>query len=148
MVHIFETHSNKTVSIYFSIKSLNIIQYKKLENMKLGIFAIIILFFATPNGLSAQNTVAVDSFTVQGNCGMCKKRIEMALSVNGVKKATWSPETDICKVWYQAGKISLKEIHQKIAAVGYATEMLPANEKAYQALPKCCQYRTEECADE
>lgn len=82
-----------------------------------------------------------ETFKVYGNCGMCEQTIEGSLSkVKGVKKADWNKETKEMKVTYNDKKISLDEIKQKIAAVGYDTDKFRASDAAYNGLHGCCQY--------
>ncbi|MBD80972.1 MAG: ATPase [Crocinitomicaceae bacterium] len=82
-----------------------------------------------------------ETFKVYGNCGMCEKTIEESLkNVRGVEKADWNKETKMIEVTFDAEVLSLKEIKQKIADVGYDTDEVRATEKAYNGLPGCCQY--------
>lgn len=80
------------------------------------------------------------SFKVSGNCEMCKKRIEKAASVKGVKSAVWNQDNGIMTVTFTPSLISLSQIQQRIADAGHDTEKFPANETAYNKLHKCCKY--------
>lgn len=71
---------------------------------------------------------------------MCKKKIETSLRVKGVAKVNWDVETKILTVTYNDEKITLDEIHQRVAAVGYDTEKIKATEEAYNKLDGCCKY--------
>ena len=83
------------------------------------------------------------SFAVKGNCKMCKKRIEKAaLSLKGVKMATWDIPSNMIDIIYDNKKLELKEIHNKIASVGHDTDKVKSSEDVYDELPMCCQYRT------
>ena len=94
------------------------------------------------NAASIEKSVITKvTFGVRGNCGMCKKTIEKAaLATSGVSKANWDVEKKIMKVSYDNSLTSNMNIHKAIAAAGYDTEMLEANEEAYSNLPGCCQY--------
>lgn len=81
-----------------------------------------------------------ESFKVFGNCGMCKKRVEKALAVDGIAKADWNVETKMMTVTYDTAKISNEAIQKKIAAVGHDTEKEKAADAVYNKLPGCCQY--------
>ena len=86
-----------------------------------------------------------DFFVVYGNCGMCKKRIEGALSdVEGIQSADWDVDTKVITVNYDAEAISLEEIKKKIAAVGHDTDDVRASDDVYNNLPGCCQYERPE----
>lgn len=84
-----------------------------------------------------------DSIKVRGNCTMCKRTIETAITVPGVSAASWSPETKILKVSYDAAKITNEEIQKKVAAAGYDTPKFKASDEAYNKLHGCCQYERE-----
>lgn len=81
------------------------------------------------------------TFKVYGNCGMCEKTIEGALSdIKGIVKADWNKETKMMVVTFHEHEISLDKIKKKIAAVGYDTDKFKASDKTYTALSGCCQY--------
>ncbi len=79
---------------------------------------------------------------VNGACIMCKQRIENALKVKGIKKAVWDIPTHMLTVSYDGTKISLSDIHDKMAAIGHDTEIKKADDEVYNNLPECCYYRT------
>lgn len=82
------------------------------------------------------------SFTVYGNCGMCKQRIEGALKdVTGVHSTAWDADTQIMDLSYDPAVVSLDDIQKKIAEAGHDTDKYRARDEAYQALPGCCQYQ-------
>jgi len=84
------------------------------------------------------------TFTVHGNCGMCKTRIEKAaMGVKGVKKATWDAEKQQIDVQYNTKKTTLKAIHEAIAAVGHDTDLVRAKDEVYDNLHGCCKYERE-----
>lgn len=109
---------------------------------------IILLFsflLSFSNNLFAQNSIKTDSFKVEGNCDMCKKRIEDAAFVKGVKHVDWNKETHQLTVIYRSDKTDLNAIAQSVAKAGHSSEKIAATEKDYNALPKCCHYKTENC---
>ena len=89
----------------------------------------------------AQNKKEKTSFTVYGNCEMCKNRIEAALDVKGVAVAAWDEHTKLLTVIYRPSQISLDQIHEHIAHAGHDTDLKKASEEAYTKLPDCCRYR-------
>jgi copper chaperone CopZ len=89
----------------------------------------------------AQSKVIESKIKVFGNCVMCKKRIETALEVKGVKTATWNTETKELDVIYNKTKITEKQIHELVASVGHDTELVKAKDVVYADLPFCCLYR-------
>ncbi len=86
-----------------------------------------------------------ETFTVYGNCGMCKKTIEQSLDgVKGVSSAEWNMDNDNMTVVFDTSKISLKDVKQKIAAVGYDMDDVRASDDVYNKLHSCCQYERPE----
>jgi mercuric ion binding protein len=87
------------------------------------------------------DSVRTDSFTVYGNCGMCKRTIEGSLKdLKGVQLANWEIGTGQLTVAYDSAIITLDQVKQKIADVGYDSDTHRAKSKIYDALPGCCQY--------
>lgn len=91
--------------------------------------------------MSSDMAMTKTSFGVRGNCGMCKKTIEKAAnSVEGVTMANWDKDQKKIDVEFDESKTDLMAIHNAIAASGYDTEKVSADEEAYKELPECCQY--------
>ncbi len=82
------------------------------------------------------------SFKVYGACDACKKRIESALKIDGIKKAQWDVESKMLHVEYIRNEVITGEykIQQLVAAAGHDTYKVQASEQVYGALPPCCQY--------
>lgn len=113
---------------------------KKLKALKK---IILLLILAAPISINSQNKkVEKSSFEVSGNCEMCKKRIEKsALSLKGVKSASWDIPSNMISILYDPNKVTLQNIHIKIASIGHDTSSAKAKEEAYNQLPMCCIYR-------
>lgn len=78
---------------------------------------------------------------VEGNCGMCKDRIETAVKADkNVSFANWSMSKKVLTVSYDASKTDKKSILKSVAAVGHDNEMFRASDKVYDELDSCCQY--------
>ena len=110
------------------------------------LIAVVILLFSSLI-IFAQNNkdIAEASFKVEGNCDMCKKRIESAAYIKGVKRAEWNKETQQINVVYRPSKTNKEEIQKSIAKAGHSTEKVQATEEDYKNLPECCQYKTNSC---
>tara|TARA_B100001564_G_scaffold100299_1_gene82482 strand:- start:3216 stop:3590 length:375 start_codon:yes stop_codon:yes gene_type:complete len=81
------------------------------------------------------------SFEVLGNCGMCKDRIEKAaISVKGVKYASWDIPSGKLRLVYNSLKTNLDAIKKQIAASGHDSDYHKAIVEIYDQLPACCQY--------
>jgi len=105
------------------------------------ILTLIVLFFNTDSFSQTKSEVIF----VDGVCGMCEKRIESnCLATKGIKLADWNKENRMLKVIYNEKKISLEEIHKKIASIGHDTKLETANDEAYSKLDMCCKYRDPE----
>ena len=82
-----------------------------------------------------------ESFTVNGNCGMCERRIESAVTqLPGVISAEWSAEKETLAVKFQGKTTNLQEIKKKVAAVGHDTDEFRAPDEVYEKLHGCCKY--------
>ena len=104
-------------------------------------FAALCLVSICAISFSAFGAEKKENIKVWGNCGMCKKTIESALKgVDGINSASWNKSTKILDVTFDDSKTSMKKIEEKIAASGYDTQNVKANDGAYNVLKKCCQY--------
>lgn len=84
------------------------------------------------------------TFGVRGNCGMCKKNIEKAaMSIDGVTEAIWDIDRKKATIAFNEDMAHEEDIHRAIAAAGYDTERITADQSAYDELVKCCQYDRE-----
>jgi len=79
---------------------------------------------------------------VEGNCEMCKDRIEKAaMSVKGVSSAMWDSSDKVLHLNFNKSQTSLSAISKAVAKAGHDTEKDKADDKVYNALPGCCKYR-------
>lgn len=110
--------------------------------MKNLILVLAVSAFMTACGNDApKEGESSEEFTVYGNCGMCEKTIEGALAdVEGVSSADWNKDDDQLSVIFDSEKISLDDIKQKVADVGYDSDSHRAKDGVYSKLPGCCQY--------
>ena len=111
------------------------------------IITIIALFLM--NISFAQDKNARASIEVDGVCGMCKERIELAaIKTKGVKSAVWSVETHQLDLIYDARKTNLDSVSNHVAAVGHDTMAKKATEEQYLSVHDCCRYRDDEVQKE
>ena len=88
-----------------------------------------------------KNKNAKFAIEVNGNCEQCQKRIQKAaLSVSGVKQATWSIETHELNLILNEEKSTLLDVKNAIAKVGHDTDVVKATDKDYDNLHACCKY--------
>lgn len=97
----------------------------------------------------AQDKNARASMEVDGVCGMCKERIELAaIKTKGVKSAVWSIDTHQLDLIYDARKTNLDSVAKHVAAVGHDTKAIKATDEAYLSVHTCCRYRDDEVQKE
>lgn len=96
------------------------------------------MFFLAATIVFAQDKT--DTIKVNGECGMCKSRIQKTLKIDGISSAVWDVESKLLTVTYNPEKITNDEIQKKIAAVGHDTEKYTAPDDVYSKLPGCCKY--------
>ena len=105
-----------------------------------SVFMIAVALMMTAN-LHAGQKPEKAKFKVYGKCDMCETRIEKAAkSLDGVVKVRWDVLSKKIKVKYYPEKVSLDDIHKKIAEVGHDTEKETATDEAYANLHHCCKY--------
>ncbi len=105
--------------------------------MKTKYFFLAIMSFCSGTLFAQTKT---DTVKVWGNCDECKSKIEQAAKQGGAVSANWNDETYLLVINYAADKNSALDIEKSIAAVGYDTQDVKADDAAYKKLPKCCQY--------
>ncbi|MCD6063281.1 MAG: hypothetical protein K0R82_1192 [Flavipsychrobacter sp.] len=94
-----------------------------------------------------EKEVVTEKYKVEGNCGMCKKRIENAAFVKGVKRAEWDKTSHELTVVYKPSKTNSEAILGAVAKAGHSSDKVQATEKDYKNLPECCQYKDNVCND-
>ena len=105
--------------------------------MKAKYFLIVMMSFCSVTLFAQSKT---DTLKVWGNCEECKDKIEKAAKQGGAVSADWNTDTYALVINYAADKTSALDIEKSIAAVGYDTQDVRADDAAYKKLPKCCQY--------
>jgi copper chaperone CopZ len=109
-----------------------------MKGIKSMLLVIVITLFSANS--FADEPATKTNFRVSGNCDMCKKRIEKAAKLTGVKSAVWNTETGIMNVSFVPSVISADQIQQRIAEAGHDTDKYKASDEAYSKLHKCCRY--------
>jgi mercuric ion binding protein len=110
------------------------------------LFLLIALIFAGFAGYSQEKQPKKKKnvehvIPVNGNCEMCKKRIEKAAySVKGVRSAEWHMDCQDVHVFIDESKTSVEEVHKAIAKAGHDTDKVKAEDEVYENLHHCCKY--------
>ncbi|MBX3165409.1 MAG: heavy-metal-associated domain-containing protein [Bacteroidetes bacterium] len=113
-----------------------------MRTLILSVFLLVSL-----NSFSQDNTIKTETLAVKGNCEECKKRIENAADIKGVKLAEWDENKQMLTVTYQSAKVTMEQIEQAVAKSGHDAGSKKASDAGYKKLPKCCQYRDAKCED-
>lgn len=108
-------------------------------------FIFLSIIISSLTVLAQNGDIKTESFKVEGNCNMCKKRIEEAAFIKGVKRAEWDKEKHELTVTFRPSKTSSEAIAQSVAKAGHSSAKLEASDKDYKSLPECCQYKTHSC---
>ena len=107
----------------------------------LGVIIFIFGLFVSSE-LSAKKNIVSDTLHVEGNCDMCKERIENAALIKGVKKAVYNKHKHQLIIFYNPEKTSIKKVLKAVADEGHDNEMFTAPDEIYNRLPRCCAYRS------
>lgn len=119
-----------------------------MKTFQLSIFSTLFLLFAQVSIAQSKT----ENFTVAGNCGMCKNKIESSAKKAGASYALWNEDTKELTVKYDSSSTNTAKIQQAIAGVGYDTPNYKATDETYEKLHECCKYErtaliTKNCCD-
>jgi membrane fusion protein, copper/silver efflux system len=93
-------------------------------------------------GMKGMEAIRKETFSVSGNCDMCKERIESAAkSVKGVSTALWDMNTKMAQIEFNPSETTLDAIQKAIADAGHDNVKYRAPDDVYKNLPECCLYR-------
>lgn len=125
----------KAVNVFYG-NNLVTVEFKESKNSATGIQEALVKL-----GYNTQIMGNPISFTVKGNCRMCKEKIEKAAkSVNGVSIALWNADKQELTITFNNNETELNKVHQAIADSGYDTELIKADDSVYEKLHHCCKY--------
>jgi len=110
-----------------------------MKSTLLGMMLLLITF--STQAQEKKNKNAKYTIEVNGNCDLCKKRIEKAaFSISGVKLAVWNVESHQLTLILNEEKGTILEVKKAIAKAGHDTDEVKATELDYEKLHTCCQY--------
>lgn len=111
---------------------------RKLIKVLLLFISVVAYSQQMPEKSKKRNSV----LEVNGNCEMCKARIEKAcLKTKGVKYAYWDVASKKLSVVYNENKTELSDIQQSVLMVGHDVDSLRAAAPVYNSLHACCKFR-------
>lgn len=110
-----------------------------MKNIIFGAMLLFVAFSSQAQDKKSKN--ARYTIEVNGNCDLCKKRIEKAaFSVEGVKMAIWDVESHQLNLILNEEKSSVLDVKKAISKVGHDTDEVKATNAVYENLHSCCQY--------
>lgn len=111
-------------------------------------YRIILCFFLlftipfSQNVSAANKNIITEHHIVNGVCEKCKKRIEDASYIKGVKFAEWNVDSHDLTIVYDTTKTTSMLIMQNIVKSGHDADNMKATDEDYNKLPSCCRYRS------
>lgn len=112
-----------------------------MKNHLLKLILLLVVAAVTPVTLFSQKPATASEIKIQtsAQCEMCKDRIEKAMAYEkGVKKSDLDLKNKVLTVSYNPSKTNPDKIRNAVSMVGYDADNVPADAKAYKALPPCC----------
>ncbi len=110
-----------------------------MKNIVVGVMLLFVAF--SVQAQDKKNKNAKYNIEINGNCEMCKKRIEKAaFSVKGVKSAEWHIDDHQLHLILNEEKASVADVKKAIAKVGHDSEDIKATNEDYDKLHGCCMY--------
>jgi periplasmic mercuric ion binding protein len=110
-----------------------------MKNIIIGMMILLVSF--STQAQAKKNKNAKYTIEVNGNCEMCKKRIEnAAFSVSGVKSAEWHIDDHMLHLILNEQKSSIADVKKAIAEVGHDADDVKATDEQYEKLHGCCMY--------
>lgn len=107
-----------------------------MKTLQIFLLSLSFLFVS----LLASAQTKTENIRVAGECGTCKKKIETAAKKAGASYALWNPDTKVLTVKYNSSSSNTARIEKAVAAAGYDTQDVKADETAYNNLDDCCKY--------
>ncbi len=105
-------------------------------------FLFLLMVFTAGKAQAQEKQQKIQTVVIMtsSECGDCKDRIEEGLNyTKGVVFAELDVETKKVTVRFVTKKISLQQVKEAIAAIGYDADDVKAVPAAQKKLPKCCQ---------
>lgn len=120
---------------------------KKRKKMKRLVMIISVMVFGiaisfgqkTEQKQKKSSELEIVEIQTSAICNKCRVKLEHDIAFEkGVKSVELDDATKVLTVKYKKGKNSKEKIKKAITKTGYDADEMPANKKAYDALPECC----------
>jgi copper chaperone CopZ len=120
-----------------------LLKEKKMKTTS-SILVLSLTLLLSASGMAQEKKTATLIIQTSAKCGMCKTRIENDLKFEkGVKSVILDNASKKVSVVYRIDKTNPERIKTAITKIGYDADEMPANIKAHDRLPKCCQKTAE-----
>ena len=97
---------------------------------RLSIYILLVVAACPPRlALAGNRDIVTHKYNVNGVCEQCKKRIEDAAYIKGVKYADWEVDTHLLTIKYDSTKTSDTAVLQSIAKAGHDNELRKATDE-------------------
>ncbi len=110
--------------------------------MKNLLFALTLLISGTVFSQNKVETVSIKTSTTCDHCKVCETcggLIEKSMSyVKGIKKVTYNEADMTISVVYNTQKLTLDQIRQEIAKLGFSADHIPADPTGFEKRDGCC----------
>lgn len=111
--------------------------------MKIRLIISTVIFCFGVIQINAQDkNVKIDTVSIQTSavCDMCKERLEHDMAFEkGVKSVELDSETKVLTIVYKNNKTTVEKLRIAVTEIGYDADEMPADQKAHDRLPACCQ---------
>lgn len=111
--------------------------------MKIKLVMIIAILGMAIMQVNAQEiTIKTDTVKIQTSvkCNDCKERLEHDMAFEkGVKSVELDSETKVLTIVYKTNKTTEEKLKKAVTKIGYDADEMPADQKAHDRLPACCQ---------
>ena len=112
---------------------------KNISMKRILLSGFIMIMLALPGFAQVKAVQTAVIKTPNALCELCKNRIETYLKrYDGVLEITVNYRRAETKVKFVTDRINIEEIKTAICNTGYDADDVPANEDAYNRLPKTC----------
>ena len=116
---------------------------EKFKEMKIKMIFTVVLFFFVVFQLHAQEKESkVDTVSIKTSaiCNDCKERLEHDMAFEkGVKSVELDLDTKVLTITYKENKTTEEKLKTAVTKIGYDADEMPADQKAHDRLPACCQ---------
>ncbi len=113
-----------------------------MNTLKIILITLLLSAIALPETLAQEKKSKFETVEIQTSaiCGMCKDRIEGDLAFErGVRKVELDSETKIVTIVFRTKHTDKEKLKKAITKIGYDADDMPADQKAHDRLPDCCQ---------